>query len=72
MEYLEKGLSLHNQFILVTNLLKETVTVFKAVVGLARLDDMRESCKCHTRWFQATAYVIVKPNEVHPRYAVLH
>ena len=72
VEYLEKGLSLHNQFILVTNLLKETVTVFKAVVGLAGLDDMGESRKCHTGWFQAPAYVIVKPNEVHPRYAVLH
>ena len=72
VEYLEEGLSLHYQFILVTNLLKEAVTVFEAVVGLARLDDMGQSCKCHTGWFQASAYVIVKPNKVHPGYAVLH
>lgn len=72
VEYLEEGFSLHNQFILVTNLLKEAVAVFEAVVGLAGLDDMGESCKCHTGRFQASAYVIVEPNKVHPGYAVLH
>ena len=40
MEYLEQGFSLHNQFILVTNLLKEAVSVFEAMIGLAGLDDM--------------------------------
>ena len=72
VEYLEKRLSLHNQFILVTNLLKEAVTIFEVVVGLTRLDYVEKSCECHTGWFQAPTDVIVKPNEVHPRDAVLH
>ena len=72
VEDLEKCFSLHNQFILVTNLLKETVANFEAMVGLARLDNMGKGCERHTGWLQATAYVIVQPNEVHPREAVLH
>ena len=72
VEYLEKRFSLHNQFILVTNLLKEAVTIFEVVVGLTRLDYVEECCECHTGWFQAPTDVIVEPNEVHPRDAVLH